>query len=162
LLNEILDGDLTVISKNIYVNDVTSTYVDLYQRLKNKKLVEQQYNELLKKAYTIDDILMVTQYVRQIREEIESTEGQMLLINDQAKYSTIVLTVTKNHPETIAKTKFGNLLWEGMQYGWKGVQYLVIAIFTIWPVWIIVGIIIFVVRKQMKKKSKQVENNQQK
>jgi len=46
-------------SKSINTNDVTEEFVDITTRLKNKKKVEAQYIELLKKAKTIAEILEV-------------------------------------------------------------------------------------------------------
>lgn len=154
LMNEILSGDGKITSKNIYVNDVTEQYVDIFQRLKNKKSIEKQYLELLKKAYTVNDVLNVTEYLRRIQEEIESSEGRLKYMDDQSNFSTITLNISYTG-ETIAyKETFLDKLEEGLAVGWQGVVYFIIAIFYLWPLWIVLGIIIFVVRRQIKKKKK--------
>ena len=146
-------------SKSIYVDDVTETYVDFYQRLKNKKNVEKQYNELLKKAGTISEILNVQEHLRRLREEIEATEGRLKYIDDQSKFSTITLTISYIG-ETIAyKETFWDRIFEGLQAGWEGVVYVIIAIFYLWPLWILIGIIIFVVRFKLKKQAQKKSQN---
>lgn len=159
LLNAILIGDEKIISKNIYINDVTQEYVDVYQRLKNKKSVEKQYLELLKKANTINEILSVQQYLRQIQEEIESSEGMLLFWDNQSSYSTVRLTITYHGDDVVVSgSTFGERLADDFGLGWKGVLFLIEAIITLWPLWILLGIIIFVVRRQIKNKKASEQN----
>jgi len=154
LLNQILKGDEKIVSKNIYINDITEEYVDLYARLKNKKIAEQQYQEIMKKAYTVNDILNVQEYLRRIREEIEATQGKMKFIDNQAEYSTISITLTYNGPDIYKKT-FWDTILKALKGGWTGIKYFVIAIFYIWPLWILLGIIIFAAKRISKKKQNQ-------
>lgn len=154
LMTEILTGDEKIVSKNIYINDVTEEYVDLYSRLKNKKIAEQQYQEIMKKAYSVNDILNVQEYLRRIREEIEATQGRMKLIDNQVDYSTISISITYNGPNVDNNT-FWDMLLKGLEGGWTGIKYFVIAIFYVWPLWILLGIIIFAARRISKKKQNQ-------
>lgn len=151
LMAELLTGDEKIVSKNIYINDVTEQYVDLYSRLKNKKIAEQQYQEIMKKAYSVNDILNVQEYLRRIREEIEATQGRMKFIDNQVDYSTINISLTYNGPDVNNNT-FWDMLLKGLEGGWTGIKYFVIAIFYVWPLWILLGIIIFAARRISKKK----------
>lgn len=159
LMSAILSGNGKVTSKNIYVNDVTEQYIDVYQRLKNKKSIEKQYLELLKKAYTVNDVLNVTQYLRVIQEEIEASEGRLKYMDDQSAYSTIVLSVSYSG-ETIAyRETFWDRIKEGMEVGWDGVVTFVVGIFYVWPLWILLGIVIFVIRRSVKKYNSKKNKN---
>lgn len=158
LLKAILSGKGTVSSKTISVNDVTEDYVDVYQRLKTKKLVLSQYEEYLKKAYTINDILNVTNYMRQIQEEIEVAEGRLKYMDNQSDFSTIILNITQN-PTEVVENSFWNQLIKGLSVGWHGFLYVILAIFYLWPLWILLVIIIFVVRSIKKKKTKKITND---
>jgi len=158
LLNAILSGDGKVSSKTISVNDVTEQYVDVYQRLKTKKKVLEQYELYLKKAYTINDILSVTNYMRQIQEEIEVAQGRLKYLNDQSDYSTIILNISQN-PKEIVENSFWNQIVDGLSSGWHGILYVILGIFYLWPLWILVVIIIFVVRSIKKKRSKNKTND---
>jgi len=159
VMNAILSGDGTVTSKNIYVSDITSQYIDTYQRLKNKKSVEKQYLELLKKAYTVNDVLNVTEYLRRVQEEIESAEGTLKYWDNQSTFSTITINISYSG-ETIAyKKTFWNKISEGLDAGWQGAIAVIIVIFYLWPIWILTGIIIFVVKRKLKKKLSRVKKN---
>ncbi len=154
LLTAILSGDGLVTYKNIYVSDITEQYIDIYQRLKNKKSVEAQYIKLLNRAGTINEILSVQQYLRQIQEEIESAEGTLRYWDNQSAFSTLTLTLTYQGDETIiAKDTFWVKLFRGMKAGWQGLLVVILGIFALWPLWIFAGIVIFVVLKRRKKKA---------
>ncbi len=72
-------------------SDVTEYYTDLETRLSNKQAEETQYLEILKKAETVTDILSVTQYLSNVRYEIESLQGQINSYDSQIDRSTITL-----------------------------------------------------------------------
>ncbi|RLD83023.1 MAG: hypothetical protein DRJ10_04310, partial [Bacteroidetes bacterium] len=93
LLNEMSGLAVHVNSKHIKLADVTEEFIDISTRLKNKKQVEQQYLEILKKARTINEILQVNEHLRVIREEIESKEGRLKYLNSQVSLSTIHLSM---------------------------------------------------------------------
>ncbi|MBN2663831.1 MAG: DUF4349 domain-containing protein [Bacteroidales bacterium] len=152
LLSAVLSGDGRIISKNIYANDVTQQYVDVYIRLKNKRAVAEQYREILKRAYTINDILNVQQYLRQIEEEIEVSEGQLFYWDQKSDFSTLTLTITYYGEQTpVAKDTFWSNLLEGLEMGWDGLLFFLLVIVRLWPLWFLAGIIIFVVLRQIKK-----------
>lgn len=158
LMKVLLTGEKTIIRKNIHTSDVTLKYIDTYQRLKNKKSIEQQYLDILKKAKTIKEILTVQQYLREIQEEIESAKGQLLYWDNQTSYSTIKLTITFEKEKTAHSPDFLKKIWEGIKTGWQGATYFIIIIFTLWPLWILSGIIIFIIKKARKKR-KTVKKN---
>lgn len=76
--------------------DVTAYYTDLSTRLTNKQAEEAQYLEILKKAETVTDILSVTQYISNVRYEIESLQGQLKSYDDQIDYSSISLYLSED------------------------------------------------------------------
>jgi len=157
LLNAILSGGGKVTSKSIVVEDVTGQYVDVYQRLKNKKSVEKQYLELLKKAYSVNDVIYVTENLRQIQEEIEASIGRLKLLDNQSDYSTLSLTITYTGKTEIAKDSLWSKIVEGLEAGWQGVIYFIVAIFYLWPLWIVLTILFFIIRRQIKKSKNKSE-----
>lgn len=76
-------------SESLTVNDVTLEYVDLKSRLENAQAEEQQYLEIMKKAYDIEDVLEVTRYLSQAREEIEAMQGQMNYLLSRTDYAVV-------------------------------------------------------------------------
>ena len=77
-------------------SDVTFYYTDLETRLSNKQAEEAQYLEILKKADTVTDILSVTQYLSDVRYEIESLQGQLKSYDNQIDLSTITLYLSED------------------------------------------------------------------
>lgn len=61
--------------ENESARDVTEEFVDLEARLSNLEAQEEQYLEILKRAYTIEDILSVTNRLNSVRQQIEQLEG---------------------------------------------------------------------------------------
>lgn len=127
--------------KTINAQDVTEEFVDLTARMKSKKEVEAQYSEILKKARTINEILEVTEYLRAIREEIESVEGRLKYINDRVSYSAITLTyyeqldVVSQQPDRT----FGSRMGEAFSWGWNGLVNFFLGIIYLWPLWLLMG-----------------------
>lgn len=119
---------------NISAEDVTDQFVDIEARLKTKKEVEQRYLALLKEAKKISDILEVEEKLGGIREEIESAEGRLKLMNDQINYSTISLTIYQSLdyvPEP--QTGFFSKLQEAFVRGWRNMGSFVIGLVRVWP-----------------------------
>lgn len=80
-------GDVT--SETTSGNDVTAQVADTEARLKQKRLEESQYQEVLKSAKKISDILEVKDYISNIREEIEATDAQLKALKNLSSLSTI-------------------------------------------------------------------------
>lgn len=152
LLNLIFKGEGKVTSKTINVQDITAEYVDVYQHLKSEMLIKKRYEDILQKAYTVNDILNVTKYLNQSDIAIDNLKGRLKYINSQSQYSTITLTISEKDT-SIQKNQFWKKVGEALMNGWTGLQYfIIVVIISLWPVWIVVIIIIFVVIKIRKKK----------
>lgn len=158
LLNHVSNLAVHIVSKHIKQSDVTEEYIDIKTRLENKKKVEQQYLELLKKAKTIDEILQVSERLRTIREEIEAKEGRLKYLNSQISLSTIYLTMFQytsksNYPG------FGSKIVKAFKGGWEGIQIFILGLIYLWPFIIIILLTVwFIVRYRKRKKTQ--KNNQ--
>jgi len=152
LVANLIKGDKIIKSKQISVQDVTAQYVDVYSRLKNKKKEEEQYLEILKKAYTIRDILEVNNYIYAIREEIEASEGTLKYLDDQASFSTIYLNIYQNF-EVKQERKFGffDKILRGLETGWYGFLSFLVGLTYVWPILLIISIIAFIIYIKVKK-----------
>lgn len=156
LLNEISSLAYKTNTKEIHVTDVTEEFIDVMARLKNKKQVEQQYLELLKRAYTIDEILKVNEHLRVLREEIESKEGRLKYLENQVSYSTINLYIYQKREQ--AYTGFFEKLIEGLEGGWKGILTFIIGLTYIWPLILLIAGSVWIILKRTKKKKKNTAN----
>jgi len=74
---------------------VTEEFIDLETRLQNKISYLSKYNELLKKAKSVKDILEIEEKTRLIQEEIESVQGRLKFLNNQVDFSALDLQISK-------------------------------------------------------------------
>lgn len=151
LLVKLVEGSKQVNSKTVSVNDVTEEYVDVYTRLKNKREVEKQYVELLKKANTVGDILDVNEHLRRLTEEIEAKEGRLKYIDNRVKFSTITLYIYQSFKQDYGF--FGKIL-DALEGGWQGFLAFIVGLIYIWPLLIIALIVFLLIRKAVKKRKK--------
>ena len=157
LLNNVSGLAVHVNSKHIKLSDVTEEFIDISLRLKNKKKVEQQYLEILKKARTINEILQVNEHIRVIREEIESKEGRLKYLKNQVSLSTINLSIIQNI-ESQDFPSFGHKLYKAFEGGWEGILIFALGLVYLWPFILILSITIWLIIRYRKKR-KQKKNN---
>ncbi len=79
--------------ENVTAQDVTETFIDLEARLKNLEAQEIQYLEILKRAFSIEDILNVQQRLGDVRGQIEQIQGQIQFLSRQVDMSTITVSM---------------------------------------------------------------------
>jgi hypothetical protein len=154
LVDDIIRTAYKVDNKNITLNDVTEEFIDVEARLKTKKEVEQRYLDILGKASTVQDILLVEQQLRTIREEIEAKEGRLKYLQNQVSLSTLNLEI---HQDLAAKPgfKFFSKMAEALKGGWKGLLNVFVGLIYIWPLILLVGVvIIWIIRRRRKKINK--------
>ena len=85
----------TATAVTITGNDVTAQYVDLQARIQALEDTRSQFEQILAKAQTIGDILSVEQQIGSLQGQIEQLQGQQQVLDDQATYSTLSVTVTE-------------------------------------------------------------------
>ena len=74
--------------------EVTGEYTDLQSRLVNLHRAEEQYQALLGRAGSIDEVLKVTTRLDDVRGEIEQVQGRVNLLANQSDFATIGLTLS--------------------------------------------------------------------
>ena len=153
LLDELLKEAVYVEYKKINASDVTEEFVDINARLKSKRDAEEQYTQILKKANTINEILEVQQYLRTIREEIESLEGRLRYLNDKVSYSTITLSFYEKISDVPVEpgSTFLSRLTDALSWGWHGLLAFFIGIIYVWPLWVILAISLYIVIRIVKR-----------
>lgn len=92
---------LKVQSENSTAQDVTEQYIDLEAQLKNYQLEEQQYQDVLKKAQKVDDILQVHAQLARVRGDIERIQGQLKYLSRQVDMSSISVSLTAESEVTV-------------------------------------------------------------
>jgi hypothetical protein len=146
-------------SKEIKLDDVISEYVDLEVRLKSEKAIQKYYLDMLAHAKTVKDMLPVQLKIDEITEEIEAREGRLKLLNDQALYSTLELSIYQNFPaKAIAAEKvspgFFTKIGEALSEGWQNLLSFFLGVIKIWPYYLIpIFLLILWIRSRMKRKT---------
>ena len=156
LIKEVTDGR-KLDNRWVNTDDVTSRYYDLQSRIENKKKLEERYQEILKKADKISDILEVERNLNQVRSEIESLQGQFKLLNHQINYSTLDISFYELVPYELDQEQrpgFGTRLLNAMSAGWQGFQTFLVYLMALWPFGLLALGVVWVVRKvRARKKS---------
>jgi hypothetical protein len=158
LLNDMTTGIKKVESKSITAVDVSEEFVDIMARLKTKREVENRYIELLKKAYTVQDILYVEDKIRVIREEIEAKEGRLKYLQDRVSFSTITIEIKQYYETDKNEPGFGEDMGDAFGGGWSGFLMLLVGLTYLWPLWLIVGgglFILFRILRRNKRRRNQ-------
>jgi hypothetical protein len=80
-----------VVAEDSRTSDVTAEYTDLDSRLRNVQAAETQLLELLGRASTINEILLVQDRLNSARAEIEQIKGRMALLDKLTDLATITV-----------------------------------------------------------------------
>lgn len=151
-----------VTSENVSGQDVTEDYIDLQSRLKSLQAQETQYNEILGQATSVEDILDVTSYLNDVREDIEIVQGRINYLDNKTDLATLTIYLSE-------KTELGALTdkwqpsenvrqafraWvEMLQSIVDGLVWLVIFLGPpVLVIYLIVKLILWRVRKKRSKK----------
>ena len=133
--------------------DVTEQYMDLEAQLKNYQATEAQYLELLKKADNVKDILDVQRELSIVRGDIERVKGRMQYLERTSDMSLIEITLVNSKPigeSTWDVTGIFKSAVDGLIVLGKAILGILIWLLVFSPVWIIVLVIIFLVRRKKK------------
>ena len=134
--------------------DVTDQYVDLQSQLKAKQAAETKLYEILDKAETAEDTLLVFNQLTQVQSEIEILKGQINYYEQAAALSSINVHIVANDavqpievggwkPVGVAKDAIEALIkfFQGL------VDFLIWLVIFIIPMLLVAILVIFVVWK---------------
>ena len=151
-LEQIKKGVIDVQNETVSGQDVTSEYVDLQSRLKNLEAAEAQLEEILKKATDTTDVVNIFNQLVSYREQIEVIKGQIKYYEESASLSAITVRIIAE--ETVQPLVIGK--WEPKGVALQAIQdlinflkgfveFLIRFVIYILPVWIIIGIPLYLV-----------------
>lgn len=147
-------GSFKLLYKEISARDVTEEFADLETRLASKRNALARYNEIMKKANAMKDIVEIEEAIRNLQEEIESSEGRLRYLNDCVNYSTLNLTISTEKDFAYKPSKrdsFWEKFKESVVEGWFGLVDFILGMFNLWPLWLAVVGIYFLIRRWIKK-----------
>jgi hypothetical protein len=145
-----------VSSESVSGQDVTEEYADLEIQIRNKKVEEESFLNVLKQAVKIDDILSATREVSRVRGEIESLEGRKKFMNSQIDMSSINIQISEDislpagegwRPWEVVKSSVKELVGNLQGFVDNTVNFFIVVL----PTLILYGIIILVVYKVGRK-----------
>ena len=147
--------------KDISSQDVTEEYIDVASRIKTKKVLEERYFELLKKANKVSEMLEIERQLSEIREEIEAKEGRLKYLQNKVAMSTLDINFYKPVAQgRKATVSYGGRIGNAIVEGFNGISNFFIGILGIWPVIVTLVVLFILIRKRFKRKNKKdvIEN----
>ncbi|MFV0541409.1 MAG: DUF4349 domain-containing protein [Aestuariibaculum sp.] len=141
-------------NKQISAKDITEEFIDLEARLKAKKTLEKRYLELLDKAKNVSEILEIERELSNIREEIEAKQGRLKYLENRVSLSTINIEFYKYTQENIVPQSYTSKMWNAIKNGFSGLSIFFLGILSIWPFFIIIGVVVYFIRRWIKKSKK--------
>ncbi|MCF6131419.1 DUF4349 domain-containing protein [Flavobacterium wongokense] len=163
LIAEISKGVKYFDVKDISSQDVTEEYIDVESRIKTKKVLEQRYLELLKKANKVSEMLEIEGQLSEIREEIEAKEGRLRYLQNKVSMSTLDITFYKPIAQgQKATVSYGGRIGNAIVSGFNGISNFFIDLLGNWPVIVTLVVLILLIRKRFKRKNKKdvIENQE--
>lgn len=156
-----VSGISNVVRRSEYVEDVTLAYVDLESHRNALRTEQTRLLELMEKAESIDDIIVIEQRLSEVRYELESMESQLRTYDNQVDYSTVYLYVEE--VEDLTPVEEENA-WERVTGGFVDSVWSIgdgLKEFCIWfaihipymVVWgVVITVIVLIVKKIVKRK----------
>jgi hypothetical protein len=120
--------------------DVTEEYVDLQAQKTSYQNQLTQYNEIMKKAVKIEDVVAIQQQIDRVQTELNRLEGRLKFLNSQIDFSTI--TITLQEPEPVGGEtghNFISTINEGIAGFFGMIDAIIIILFTLLPLIIVAG-----------------------
>lgn len=150
------------INKQVTTQDVTEEFVDTEARARNLKKMEERLLDHLNRFGELKDILGVEKELTRVREDVERLDGRLRYLSHRVAFSTISVTLTeKPKAETVIPEQsfstakvtteavrslvgFGQTVW-----------YCVIWVGVWSPVWLVIVLAIWLVRRRERRLAKE-------
>lgn len=141
--------------KTITAEDVTKRYVDLEARIKAKKITEEKYLEILKKARTVEEVLKVEEQLGLMREEIETRETELRELKNDVAMSTVNASFYQTVEGVNAPEKpFYAQIWNSFTEGFDLLSGVFLGLFYFLPVAVVFGAIGWLLIRWWRKRRK--------
>ena len=154
--------------------DVTDSYYDAATRLETKRKSLERYYDLLGDARNVDEIIQIQRTIDIITEDIEALEGRIKVLNSQVGMATVDLSLYQTDDPARHEIEWNAIGFSDMGYLIKRsfvtganiivsiLQWLIIIVIGLSPLWIVVilGILLFrfIKRKLNQKKIKKLDD----
>lgn len=155
-----------ITSSNESTQDVTLSYVATQSRITALETEETRLLELLAKAETMDDLLLIESRLTEVRSELEEYVSQLRLYDNLVDYGTIHLSLQEvktytvvEEPETVWERISSGFMESLQDLGDFGVElfvFLIVALPYLVLIAVIVVAVILLIKHRKRKKQKKV------
>ena len=140
--------------KNITSSNVTAQFIDIQARLNTKKALEARYLELLSNTSKMAEVIELEKSLSAVREDIESTQGQMNYLKDQIAMSTLTVEIYKNSASGYGVTEsYVTKIGRAFVSGFNSLSGFFLSIIELWPYATIIVLLIVLLRLRKRRKS---------
>jgi hypothetical protein len=122
---------METVSETSDASEVTEEYTDLQARLRNLEATEARYLELLGRAGTIDEILMMEDRLNNVRLEIEQVTGRINVLNSLTEFATITARLSLQPAVAQVSTNDRNWAEEAWHVSWQASQDTLVVLGTV-------------------------------
>jgi len=143
--------------------DVTEEYVDLQAQKTAYQNQLAQYNEIMKKAVKVEDVITVQQQIDRVQVQLNRLEGRLKYLDSRIDLSTI--TVNLQEPEPVggqSAHNFVSTINEGISGFFGMIDAVIIIFLTLLPIIIIGGAGYGIYRWNKKRKVVDLEKEPEK
>ena len=128
-------GNVTYRSQQ--ADDVTAQYMDVSARLSNLQAQRTRLQQLQEQAKTLSDLLQIEDSLTEVQSQIESWQSQLDWYSDQVQQCTVYIDLNEVQTYTPADESFFSRIGSAFTAGWgnfvNGLQQLVVALASVWP-----------------------------
>lgn len=128
-------GNVTYRSQQ--ADDVTTQYMDVSARLSNLQAQRARLQQLQAQAETLSDLLQIEDSLTEVQSQIESWQSQLDWYSDQVQQCTVYIDLNEVQTYTPADESFFSRIGTAFTSGWgnfvSGLQQLVVALASVWP-----------------------------
>ncbi len=141
-----------------YTENVTSQYYDTEAHMKAYQTQEDRLLEMMEKAETVEDIVILEDRLTELRWRIESLQSTLKNWDRRVSYSSVSLSlqeVQEYTPEAETRLSYGQRLWRSLKDGLRGVaeffEELLIWFVGALPTLAILAVLALLLRLPVKK-----------
>jgi hypothetical protein len=161
---------LQVIREDAQGQDVSAEYVDLQSQLTNLEATAARVREFLADAKTVEESLRISKQLAELDAQIEKIKGQMRFYEGRAAFSTVTVVITPEYPTptptltpTPTATPTATPGWNpggtftqasGVLVGasQNTIDVLIWLLVVVGPFAIIIGVLVFIVSRFVRRK----------
>jgi len=161
-LTSVENGKDKITSKSLTSEDVSLQYYDLESRLKSKRAYLERYQAMVSSAKNVKELLEIQEQIRQLQEEIDSSESMMRNLSGQVNYSSLRINLfdyQSNLP--MGSNSFWSRVKSSFSFGGDLIANIVLGIIGLWPIFIIGSLVVFVVLRWRNRRKERFQSRNQ-